>query len=93
MPTSRHKSWNPVLYTAIGTILILIAAALPAGSQDWHPAWPEKDTKDWVQLKSGEWVRGNMDLFRDLKMEFDSDELTISRSTGRISSLSGCRAR
>jgi putative salt-induced outer membrane protein YdiY len=75
MSASRHKSWNPVLCTAIGTILILIAAALPVGSQEWHPAWPEKDNKDWVQLKSGEWVRGNMDLFRDLKMEFDSDEL------------------
>ncbi len=75
MSASRHKLWNPVLCTAIGTILILIAAALPAGSQDWHPPWPEKDKKDWVQLKSGEWVRGNMDLYRDLSMEFDSDEL------------------
>ena len=59
----------------IGIVLLLVAAALPVGSQEWHPTEPSKDKKDWVQLKSGEWLRGNMDLFRDLKMEFDSDEL------------------
>ena len=55
--------------------MFLTAAALPVSSEEWHPIGPSKDNKDWVQLKSGEWLRGNMDLFRDLKMEFDSDEL------------------
>ena len=55
--------------------MVLIAAALPIEAQEWHPDEPSKDKKDWVQLKSGEWVRGNIDLFRDLVMEFDSDEL------------------
>jgi putative salt-induced outer membrane protein YdiY len=52
---------------------LLVSGALH--SQEWHPAGPSKDMKDWVQLKSGEWLRGNIDLIRDLKMEFDSDEL------------------
>ena len=59
----------------IGIVCILAVCAIPAESQEWHPAGPSKDMKDWVQLKSGEWLRGNMDLFRDLKLEFDSDEL------------------
>jgi hypothetical protein len=56
-------------------IIIFVLVAVPVAAQEWHPIGPAKDEKDWVQLKSGEWVRGNMDLFRDLKMEFDSDEL------------------
>ncbi len=33
------------------------------------------DTFDWVQLDSGEWVKGNIKRMRDESMEFDSDEL------------------
>jgi len=62
---------RPVLYVA----LLLAGAAVPSWAQEWQPTAPVKDGKDWVQLKSGEWVRGNIDLFRDLEMEFDSDEL------------------
>ncbi len=58
-----------------GIVLLLFVTAFPAKAQEWHPEKPAKDKKDWVQLKSGEWLRGNIDLFRDLKMEFDSDEL------------------
>ena len=74
---SRNK-WSELSVSAgalIGTIIVLSVCALPAQSQEWHPAGPSKDMKDWLQLKSGEWLRGNMDLFRDLKLEFDSDEL------------------
>lgn len=46
-----------------------------AQTQEWHPPAPEPKSKDWVQLSSGEWIRGTIDLFRDLKMEFDSDDL------------------
>lgn len=63
------------MWVLISIVFYLSVCALPAQSQEWHPTGPEKDMKDWVKLKSGEWLRGNMDLFRDLKMEFDSDEL------------------
>ncbi len=62
------------MFAALASLAVLAAAA-PLCAQEWHPASPEKDAKDWVLLKSGEWLRGNMDLFRDMKMEFDSDEL------------------
>jgi hypothetical protein len=44
-------------------------------AQGWNPPAPPSDGKDWVQLKSGEWLRGKIEVFRDLVMEFDSDEL------------------
>lgn len=46
-----------------------------ARAQGWNPPAPPSDGKDWVQLKSGEWLRGKIEIFRDLVMEFDSDEL------------------
>ncbi|MEM6567142.1 MAG: DUF481 domain-containing protein [Planctomycetota bacterium] len=36
---------------------------------------PLRDGKDWIQLKSGEWLRGEFIRLRDEKIDFDSDEL------------------
>lgn len=33
------------------------------------------DTFDWVQMVSGEWIKGNIERMRDDSMEFDSDKL------------------
>ena len=35
------------------------------------------DEKDWVQLASGEWLRGNIERMRDGAMEFNSDEIKL----------------
>ena len=35
------------------------------------------DEKDWVQLASGEWLRGNIERMRGGVMEFNSDELAL----------------
>jgi len=35
------------------------------------------DTFDWVQMVSGEWVKGNIDRMRDDTLEFDSDKLDM----------------
>ena len=35
------------------------------------------DTFDWVQMVSGEWVKGNIARMRNDKMEFDSDKLDM----------------
>jgi putative salt-induced outer membrane protein YdiY len=56
-------------------LLALAFLASPVLASDWHPDEPVPDASDWVQLSSGEWVRGSIDLFRDLKMQFDSDDL------------------
>jgi hypothetical protein len=35
------------------------------------------DTFDWVQMVSGEWIKGNIDRMRNDTMEFDSDKLDM----------------
>lgn len=71
IPFKRHIVKQLTVLVAAGALLLPAAA----GAQSWHPGEPAPDGKDWVQLKSGEWVRGSIDLVRDLEMEFDSDDL------------------
>lgn len=35
------------------------------------------EDKDWIKLKSGEWLRGNLERMRDGSLEFNSDELKL----------------
>lgn len=39
---------------------------------DWVPP---QDKFDWIQLKSGEWLKGEIKAMQDRELEFDSDEL------------------
>jgi hypothetical protein len=41
----------------------------------WRPKPPEPRQYDWIQLVSGEWLKGDITIMRDDVMEFDSDEL------------------
>ena len=41
----------------------------------WAPAAPVADRFDWIQLKSGEWLKGELSGLRDEELEFDSEEL------------------
>jgi len=36
---------------------------------------PPMDNYDWIQLKSGEWLKGRIKAMQDRKLEFDSEEL------------------
>jgi YD repeat-containing protein len=36
---------------------------------------PPEDSFDWIQLKSGEWLKGRLKAMQERKLEFDSDEL------------------
>lgn len=36
---------------------------------------PPEDGFDWIQLKSGEWLKGRIKAMQDRKLEFDSEEL------------------
>jgi hypothetical protein len=66
---------NRGVWIVIASLVAGIAGVSPGLTQEWHPPEPAANEKDWVQLSSGEWVRGTIDLFRDLKMEFDSNDL------------------
>jgi len=60
--------------------LVLTAAAGPAEGQDaagWQP--PPPDEFDWVQLDSGEWLKGEIIELHHDDLLFDSDELDLQR--------------
>jgi putative salt-induced outer membrane protein YdiY len=41
----------------------------------WRPPGVGRDGSDWIELKSGEWLRGRLYYVQDRKVEFDSDEV------------------
>jgi len=41
-------------------------------SQAWQPPPPPPDDFDWIQLKSGEWLKGELKVLYAKKLEFDS---------------------
>ncbi len=51
------------------------ASAASVTNLDWQPPSVGKDGSDWIQLKSGEWLRGRLDYVQERKVQFDSDEL------------------
>ena len=38
---------------------------------------PVDETFDWIQLTSGEWLKGELKVLYNYKLEFDSDELDL----------------
>ena len=46
-------------------------------SQPWEPPPPPADEFDWIQLTSGEWLKGELKVLYRKKLEFDSDELDL----------------
>ncbi len=47
-------------------------------AEDWQPLPPTgKDGFDWIQLKSGEWLKGRIKSLQEEKLEFDSEELDL----------------
>ncbi|HWW00189.1 MAG TPA: hypothetical protein VNZ64_10880, partial [Candidatus Acidoferrum sp.] len=52
----------------------VVAAGEPSNLY-WQPPAVGHDGADWIQLRSGEWLRGHLKYVQDRKVEFDSDEL------------------
>jgi len=53
--------------------------ALPAekATAAWSPPVPAVDKFDWIQLKSGEWLKGEIKGMENDKVMFDSEELDL----------------
>ena len=47
----------------------------PATNLTWRPPGVGLGHSDWIQLKSGEWLKGRLYYIQQRKVEFDSDEL------------------
>ena len=46
-------------------------------NQAWEPPPPPPDEFDWIQLTSGEWLKGEVKRLYDDKLEFDSEKLKL----------------
>lgn len=46
-------------------------------SASWQPPPPMPDDYDWVQLTSGEWLKGEIIAMYSEKLDFDSDKLKL----------------
>ena len=44
-------------------------------AKKWTETYPVSVNADWLQLKSGEWLRGRITILQKDDLEFDSDEL------------------
>ncbi len=61
---------------------VIQPATKEAGTQQWgHPEWNQPEAYpenfDWVQLASGEWLKGELKFLYEDSLEFDSDELGL----------------
>lgn len=65
----------------VGQIVIVClfycSSTLWAQASDWQPPVPSDDDYDWLQLGSGEWLKGDIIVLYEDKLEFDSEELDL----------------
>lgn len=54
---------------------LLLGAQATAQPAPWAPPEPSDTEFDWIQLTSGEWLKGDFERLRKRKVSFDSDEL------------------
>jgi len=54
------------------------SAEQPEPEDPWDAFVPPRDTEfDWIQLTSGEWLKGDFKVLYDYVIEFDSDEMDL----------------
>ncbi len=75
---------NPLIRSRILVALavtITVAMTLPLAADDenksWQPPPPMPDDFDWVQMTSGEWLKGEIIAMYEESLEFDSNEFDM----------------
>ncbi|MEN8244622.1 MAG: DUF481 domain-containing protein [Thermodesulfobacteriota bacterium] len=54
-----------------------VSAKAEPGKPVWSPAGSLPEGFDWIQLTSGEWLKGDLKVLYNDSLEFDSDELGL----------------
>jgi putative salt-induced outer membrane protein YdiY len=60
-----------------GVFAGLLLCATTTFAEEWQPPVPMPDEFDWVQLTSGEWLKGELKVLYEKTVEFDSDKLGL----------------
>ena len=71
---NRRPDGHPLVEAAQLSPVAAVTNA-PTNALAWKPPGVGLDGSDWVQLKSGEWLRGEIKYVQNKEVEFDSDEL------------------
>jgi len=58
-----------------GAIPPAVAATNAPGNAQWVPPKAGTDGYDWIELSSGEWLKGRLKYIHDRKIKFESDKL------------------
>lgn len=67
-----------ILVAGITAALAISAVAEETTKMSWDDFSPPPDKKfDWVQMNSGEWLKGEIKVMYSFTLEFDSDELDL----------------
>jgi putative salt-induced outer membrane protein YdiY len=79
LPARRRHSGRsaPILSRFASLLAGLLLCSAPAIAGDWQPPVPMPDEFDWVQLTSGEWLKGQLKVLYEKTVEFDSDKLGL----------------
>ena len=69
------------LMLVVASMIVIGVAANPALAEEeqesWQPPPPMPDDFDWVQMTSGEWLKGEIIAMYEDVLEFDSDEFDL----------------
>jgi Protein of unknown function, DUF481 len=71
----RDLQRTPIVAIANTTIAAVVVTNAPTNTISWTPPGVGHDGSDWVELKSGEWLRGELKYIQNKEVEFDSDEM------------------
>ncbi len=69
----EHKCCScQIMLVVLGALaLMVISAGADEMQSGWHPPSPLPDDFDWVQLTSGEWLKGEIVSMYEEKLEFE----------------------
>jgi len=73
----RPDSVRRALAPSLALLVLLVGGSPTAWAEDWQPPVPMPDKFDWVQLTSGEWLKGELKVLYEKTVEFDSDKLGL----------------
>jgi hypothetical protein len=81
------------VFLAIATAMgVPGVARAEEGPRAWDPASPLPEEFDWIQLTSGEWLKGEIFVLYDDTLEFESDELdNLSLDFGDVQQVRSAR--
>jgi hypothetical protein len=70
--------FNTHIRKIVITSLMILLVSPCAADESWLDLFPPDDQElDWIQLKSGEWLRGDFKVLYDYMVEFESEELDL----------------